>query len=64
MKYSETVERFVQVWHEWMLYNKIALCCEKTNEERYNAIVNCEKLIDEKYKLIELLNINYEQERN
>lgn len=47
------IEELVQCWLDWIKNNSIALNSSANYKERYLAALDCERLINKRYKLIE-----------
>jgi len=55
MKFSDLIGELVEMWLSWMKYNHIVNDKEESIQDRKNAALECEKLINKEYQIVEQL---------
>lgn len=61
LKLSESIERLVEIWNDWMLGNSIALDPNNCYVIKGVAARLCEKYIKQRYNTIEDIDETFEQ---
>lgn len=63
MKFSDIIEELTLVWLSWMKYNSVAMDSSLDVLTRKIAVLECEKLIDKKYELMEKMDMFFNNEK-